>query len=254
MDKGIYTSLTGKIIQAKRFALLSNNLANVSTAGYKADQAAFEVAETSRPTSAPDPVRDGKGPIVPSYHCSMAIVSEQRTDFRQGPLKVTDNPFDVALSGDGFFTIEGPAGELYTRNGSFQLNSAGELVTSDGMKVLGSRGPITLDEEGPMYIGKDGEVIQGDTEVDRLKIVSFPRPERAVKVGNNLYDFRGGGTVEEATEFQVHQGYLEGANVNLVRSLADLVAISRRYETYQKVISMMSEADSKLVNQLGQVS
>ena len=256
MSVGKYSALSGAITQQRRLEVVSNNLANLSTAGFKADRALFQVEQTPLPNQdilyGSEPGTLSANAIEGPYQCSFSVCSGTMSDASQGVVRVTDNPLDVAIEGDGYFSVRGPSGELYTRNGSFQVDSRGRLVTQDGMAVLGRRGPIELRGKGAVYISPEGRIVQGGTEIDTLKMAAFDRPEDLSKVGNSLYTNDDARQVaRKASAFKLQQGYLEGSNVNVIEGLTELITLSRQFETYQKMLSMFSEIEKLTVQQVG---
>lgn len=185
-------------------------------------------------------------------------IGENYTDFSAGALQVTNNEFDLALEGEGFFAIQftNKAGETstkYTRDGSFTVNNEGNLVTEDGDFVLGTDGnPITLALSQPVSINTDGTVYQNDEQVGQLQIIDFENYDFLEKYGENLMQ-----TVEGAQEqpaaAQVRQGALEASNVQPVNEMVNMIAIQRAYDTNQKVITTMDDILDKTVNQVGRV-
>lgn len=257
MLKGLYTAYTGMLNEQNRMDVLTNNLANTSTKGYKkegataqsfADIYAYKVKDKSEHISTK---RLGE--------MSFGVkIGENYTDFSAGSLQVTNNEFDLALEGEGFFAIQftNKAGETstkYTRDGSFTVNNEGNLVTEDGDFVLGTDGnPITLALSQPVSINTDGTVYQNDEQVGQLQIIDFENYDFLEKYGENLMQ-----TVEGAQEqpaaAQVRQGALEASNVQPVNEMVNMIAIQRAYDTNQKVITTMDDILDKTVNQVGRV-
>jgi flagellar basal-body rod protein FlgF len=230
---------TQRVLQ-RRMDIAANNLANVATAGFKADGLVLEEADDTAASAQADPqdirfVRD---------------ITVMR-DMRQGPIAMTGNPLDVAIEGDGFFMVEGPNGPLYTRDGAFSLTGNGELVTSDGRAVLNSGGtPIVFDPQGENpSIGRDGAIRVGGVEAGRLGVVAFTRPGALSKVGDNLWEAQGqtGGAFEGV----VMQGAIEGSNVRPVLELTRLIEISRAYQSAARIVSGADELRKSAIERLG---
>ena len=281
MLRGIYTSAAGMVVQQERLDALSNNLANVDTTGYKRDtaiQKAFPELLLRR--MADDGVTEFPFRAFPvgSYDVAPVIGSlgtgvetnEYYTVFSQGSLRQTQSPFDVALEGEGFFVVQTPYGERYTRNGSFLLGPEGMLVTKHGYPVLGENGPIeiklnnfTIDEDGVIYendaFGDDPLRLismrenewENTVVVDRLRIVDVREPRYLRKQGDSMWaTTRDSGEVRtmEGVRPQVHQGFLETSNVNPVIEMVQMIEVNRAYEANQKVIQAQDQAASRLIN------
>ena len=234
---GLYAAVTGAAIQAQRLEILANNLANVSTTGFKKDLLALQVVEGSSRT--------------PSPSADLVGIYRAVTDFSQGSLNRTGNPLDLAVEGPGFFEILTPDGPRYTREGRFTRDALNRLVTSDGEPVMGDGGPLVLDGS-EIVMGSDGEVTVDGIPAGRIRIVHFKDTGLLAKVGGNLYENRGGeGNLDAGAASSVLQGYVEISNVNQVREMIGLIEVSRAYETYQKVIQSMDEASRMVQERLG---
>lgn len=282
MVRGIYTGASGMMAQMHKMDALSNNLANVNTTGYKKDtsvQKAFPELLISRindngvhrfPFGS-----DDTAPIVGKLGMGVEY-NESFTVFEQGSLKQTSNPFDLALEDKGFFTIDTPYGERYTRNGSFTLGKEGMLLTKEGYPVMGEEGPIYIKKNNFM-IDKEGNIFQNgefsdnprqlvsmesndwkDTEkVDRLKVVGFDKDRHIKKMGNSLWaateDSGSAQILDGSSRPSVVQGFVEASNVNPVNEMVNLITVNRAYEANQKVISTQDELTGKLINNVARV-
>jgi flagellar basal-body rod protein FlgF len=275
--RGLYTGACGMIAQMHRLDALTNNLANVDLNGYKRDTAVLKAFPELLLRRMSD---DGiyifpfgsvdTTPIVGKLGTGVEL-NEVFTVFTQGSLKQTDNPFDFALDGQGFLTIATPDGERYTRNGSFLLNNDSYLVTKSGEFVLGENGPIKLkknnfivDQDGIIYqnatfAGDDERLVSQEEndwenleQVDRLRIVDFKRPRYLKKVGDSFWkstEHSGPGVViEPENRPKVHQGFLEGANVNPVTEMVQVIEVHRSYEANQRLIQSEDQLLGKLIN------
>lgn len=260
MIRGWYTGASGMNAQQNRLDAISNNLANVDTAGYKKDVTVSKsfpelllrrtnldgVYET--PSGSAD-----AAPIIGKLGLGVET-NENYTDFSQGSFRQTDQNTDVALGGKGFFAVQTPAGERYTRDGNFILGKEGILLTKDGYPVLGEKGVIQV-ENDRFTINEDGVIsLQEDSGiVDRLKLVRFDNERYLKKVGNNLYstnDIAGTAHIAEGSERpKFLQGYMETSNVNVVNEMVQMIEVNRAYEANQKTItsedSMMGTLWSK---------
>lgn len=257
MVKGLYTAYSGMINEQHRMDVLTNNLANSTTVGFKKEGTtsqsfdsvlAYKVKDTS---DAPNiPRRIGIN------HPGVKI-GENYTDYGQGSFKITDNTYDLALSGDGFFNIEftnkgGETSTKYTRDGSFTLTSDGYLTTKDGDYVIGTNGRIRLDPLKETSIDSQGRFFQDNNLVATLQITDFADYNYLEKYGENLYNAVEGATVQNA-DVKVYSGYLEMSNVQIVTEMVDLIAVTRQYEANQKIIKAYDSTLDIAANQLGRV-
>jgi flagellar basal-body rod protein FlgG len=187
-------------------------------------------------------------------HLSYGIhSSEVRTNYEQGQLQPTENSFDIALRGKGFFSIETPEGERYTRNGEFSKDADGYLVTKEGYKVLGEAGHIKIDGSN-MIVNENGEVYKDDQIIDKLKLVDFRDYKVLRKEGDGLVRIEEG--IEEgpvAASISVQQGFIEGSNVNSVKEMVEMLAMMRTYEANQKMITIQDGLLEKAVNNIARI-
>ncbi len=245
MSGGMYLAAAGALVQQLRLEVLSNNVANINTIAYKGDRSVFQIPEETEPQTFETSI-EGIQTLSP-YAPPFSTV----TDFSQGAIRQTGNPLDVAINGDGFFSIQTPGGVQYTRQGSLTLDSEGVLVTPEGYPVLGDGGEINL-EAGTVEIDQQGSVYVDGDEVGRLQITDFTNPETLTKAGNGRF-VESEGTI--STEFPenttLSQGYLETANINPVQAMTEMIETSRAFEAYQKVIQSADEATSKSINDVG---
>ena len=239
MNAAMYKALSGALVQMRRLEAVTQDLANVNTAGYKGERLVFrEVLE-----SPPKPHERIGG---------QAVVTEQRTDFSNGALRSTGNPFDLALMGDGFFSVQTPAGERYTRQGAFSLSVNNTLVTPSGEALLGESGPIRIDGK-KVDITETGAVLVDGEEVDRLKIMRAEDPRRLVREGSTFFRAEEA-NLQAADEAQVVQGSLEDANVNPIEAMVSLIDIQRQFEAYERAIRTMDSVTEKVVTEAGRLS
>jgi flagellar basal-body rod protein FlgF len=230
----------GMQAQWHRHEVLANNLANVSTSGFKRDDLLILPAGTPAPSGTVALPTGGQATVTPW------------TDFSQGPIRQTGRDLDVALQGPGFLVVETSAGERYTRAGALDVSPAGFLVTSTGLNVLGQKGPIAV-RSGGVSIDFQGEVQDGGRTVDTLRIVEFPSTAQLLKEGGGLLAATDPGAATPATSAQVISGSLEGANVNSVEAMVNIIEVLRTYESYQRAIQAIDEVDRLAANDLGRV-
>ena len=223
-----YSSLEARM---KIVDVITNNLANSQTTGFKRDFG--HVMQTEE-----------------GFDVGTAI------DLTPGDLVNTKNDLDVAIDGQGFFAIETPGGVRYTRNGSFSLNASGEIVTKDGMKVLSSSGSPIIVGEGNVAIQDGGIVTVDGNEVATLKIVTFKNNHELMKEGFYRLIWKGDADgVQDVPEPKVKSGALERSNVNAMEEMVHLMAAYRDFESVQKTLkTLTSDMNSKLVQELGKLS
>jgi flagellar basal-body rod protein FlgF len=174
------------------------------------------------------------------------------TYFMQGNLRETDRPLDLAIKGEGFFCVRVQGEERYTRDGSFVTDSEGYLATAEGYRVVGDMGDIYIGDED-IDIHSNGEIYSGDLFWDRLKLVTFDRPEQLLKVGDNLYVADGESLYRYGIEGEVLQGFLETPNVNAVKEMVNMITAFRTYEANQRVVTAYDDVLGKAVNEVGRV-
>ncbi len=253
MFRGLYTSYTGMKVMQEKVDVISNNIANVDTTAYKRDR----VIEKSFKDVLTSKIRDGKVNKKIGKMNLGVYVDKIYTDFSQGPIKQTDDPFDIAIEGKGFFKIasideEGNKSVKYTRDGSFTLNSDGELVTKDGFYVLAGDEKMNLNDSDYARINQDGTVYQNGIMAGKLDIVSFEDNNTLKKIGTSMYE---AGEISKEIPFEgkLQQGFLEGSGVNSVDEVINLITATRVYESNQKIIQTYDETMSKVVNEVGAV-
>src|SRR5690606_15814244 len=217
MNPSLLTAAAGMRARMETLDVIGNNIANAGANGFKADQEFYRLFDAALS-------RSGQGA---TGRPEMPFVEGSRTDFRQGALQTTGATLDVALSGPGFLVVQTPQGELYTRNGSLQLDAQGTLRTSDGLPVLGAnRQPIVLTRDGEVEISKNGRIEVGGIEVAQLLVEEPAEPRALKKVGHTLFSLPEGIEASPAALTTVQQGSLEGANVNVPESAVRLIAAS----------------------------
>lgn len=257
MLRGLYTAWTGMRNEQKRLDVVSNNMANASTVGFKDDRVTSQAFDEVLGIK----IRDGSQ----AYHneaignlCLGVKIGEVYTDYTQGSIRETRNTYDMALSGSGFFTVNvtdrnGVTHTRYTRNGQFMLTKEGLLVDADGNPVQGEGGNITIDPSArTVSISRDG-VITADREViDTLRIVDFEDYDYLQKYGDTMCEPVNGARTKDATA-EILQGYTEQSNVNVIKEMVDMITITRAYEANQKVIRSYDTMLDRAANQVGRL-
>ena len=256
MVKGLYTAYTGMINEQHRMDVLTNNLANAATVGFKKEGAtsqsfdevlAYKIKDTTDASWA-----------RPLGDISLGVkIGENYTDYSQGSLRDTGNTYDVAISGSGFFAVEflsknGTRSTKYTRDGSFTLNKDGYLVTKDGDFVLGTNGRIRLNPLLPASIDQAGNIVQNNVRVSTFDIVDFEDYNYLEHYGENYYQTVDGYREKEG-DYKLMSGYLEMSNMSVVTEMVNMIAVSRAYETNQKVVQTYDGSLEIAANQLGKV-
>ncbi|MBI2265178.1 MAG: flagellar basal-body rod protein FlgF [Armatimonadetes bacterium] len=254
MVRGLYTAASGMMVQMIRTDTIANNLANVRTSGFKRELSMFRAIPTQniirindKETTGPPPATAfDPRPFIGTMGTGVRF-EENFTDFQQGTLETTGNPTDLALQGDGFFVLQTPRGLRYTRDGHFRLGSDRSLVSSEGYPVLGLNGPIVLGE-GQLAVTTDGQLTQDGQPIATLRIAGFPDKKSLRKEGHNLFV---AGAPEQAAAPAVHQGAVEGANVDMIHSMVSLIEAFRAYEINQRVVTAEDEMTGRAVNDVG---
>jgi flagellar basal-body rod protein FlgG len=173
-------------------------------------------------------------------------------DFSQGTLRITGNALDIAIEGDGFFTVETQQGNTYTRNGSFVLNKNNELVTQSGEYVLGQSGKIVINGS-KINVDKEGSIYVDETLAGKLKISAFENPQALTRSTNGGFVGNEKAGLKNANEYRIASGYVELSNVNAIREMTDMMEIQRTFETYQKMILTMQDLDKISTNRIGKL-
>ena len=249
MSGSIYMATSGAEVQRLRLQILSNNLANINTTGFKEDKTIFRLADEDLQNSTSTDAASGSVNALGNAVIPMTT----HIDFTKGPLQQTGSPFDVAIDGDGFFSIQTEQGVRYTRNGAFSINSDGILTTADGDPVMGEGGEITIDGSDVRFDGS-GTVLVDGTAIDKLRVVSISDKAALHKVGKSLFQLdETQGSEEQLTYGGIQQGFLEGSNVNAVKAMTELIEVQRGYESYQKMIQTMGEIDARVISGVGTV-
>lgn len=259
MVKGLYTAYTGLHNEQRRLDVISNNIANSNTTGYK------KMGVTSQSFSQELAVRvddDSDGYLVKGIgDVSLGVkIGETYTDFSQGGFRETGNAYDVALEGDGFFTISttdksGTEHIRYTRDGSFTVTRDGYLVTKDGDFVLGTnnqRIQIPGADTADVSMDSLGNVYANEVLVGRLQIVDFQNKDALSLYGENMFEALPEAGMVASTAL-TRQGYLETSNVNVINEMVSMITITRAYETNQKMMQTIDSTLDKAVNEIGKV-
>lgn len=251
MQAGLYIAYTGARANEKRMDQVANNLANISSIGFKQDKSydsgitpAASLAAGGQPSS---PGETAGAQLL------YAAPAGLYTDFSPGPLRPTGKQTDLSIEGDAFFTVQTERGIRLTRAGNFRLDAVGDLATFDGGKVLGANGPIHVGE-GEFVVTDQGDVTVAGAVVDRLRLQKPADLTVLKKEGHGLFSFPEGTPLEPAgANLRIQQGSLEEANVTPMSGMSEVVESSRMFDAYMKMITTISELNSKASNDLGRV-
>lgn len=242
---------TSMLVQRKKMDVITNNITNIETSGFKKDQLLSRSFKDMMIQRINDPnvlyVSNDVGPLNNGIH-----IDEVRTDFVQGNLEPTERLTDFAIQGSGFFVVSTPNGQRYTRDGGFSVNSQGYLVNNDGHYLMGTNGRVQVGN-GQFSIDDQGNVKVGGANVNKIRLVDFDDPNGLRKEGNNLYYNYTNQNVITPKETIVKQGFIENSNADVSREMVDMMEVSRTYETNQRMIKMLDESLSKTVNEVGRV-
>ncbi len=248
MDRGSYAAASGGMAQLRLLDTVTNNLANVNTAGFKQDvlvtkQQSF--SDTLASGLATDPFAKGDQDRTPG-----AINVEQAIDMTVGPFKRTNGELDAALrNSNDFFVILTPNGPELTRGGSFTLDGAGNVVTHDGFPVSGGGGPITVTGPGAS-ISPGGAVLSRGTVVGQLQIQRVENTSSLEKVGNTRFRIKDGSSAGVDVPADLEPGALESANISVTSAMVQMISAHRGFQAYTKVAGAIDEMNKDAVTQL----
>jgi flagellar basal-body rod protein FlgF len=225
----------------QQYMTVANNIANASTAGYKRSISSFS-ADLSRQ------IQNIKDASLSSGEINVA----SKIDFSQGQIVSTGRSLDIALEGKGFLTLETPEGSLYTRAGSLDVNTLGQLVDSSGRLVAGENGPIVIPKETSLlsvHVSSDGVVSADGQELGKLKVVEFPNGTEGLKsVGFGAYQASADAKPEPASKVRVRQGCQENSNVRIMEEVVNLMSLSRIYESHMNILKQQRDNNSAMLN------
>ena len=246
MDRLIYTAMTGASQTLNRQAAIAHNLANVSTAGYRAEEHRLRAVQVqSNATQKGLPTR------------AFVADASTHTDFAPGPLLYTGRSFDMAVQGQGWMAVQtADGGEAYTRDGSFEINVNGVLQTRGGLPVQGDGGPISIPPEVKVSVGVDGTIsvvpesgAQNTVNVvGRVKLVNPPEAD-LVRGEDGLFRLKDGGAAPVEERARIASGYAEGSNVNAAEQMVSMISLARQFEMQMKLLSA-ADANDRAATQI----
>lgn len=233
----LYVPLAAQVATERRMATIANNIANMSTPGFRAESIKFERL------------------LSTAGDQEVAFVSEGETytSLNAGPVNYTGNPLDVAPQGDAWFAVQTPSGRAYTRDGRLHIAPTGELLTVDNLPVLDAGGTAMLVDPagGEIKIGADGAMTQGANRVGTLGLFTLPAGAKLTRQGNAVIPDRAGLPVQDFSSLGVRQGYVEGSNVDPIMEMTRLIAVQRTFEMAAQAVQQSEDQTSEAIRTLG---
>ena len=239
MENTTYIGLSRQSGLRQALDVVANNIANVNTPGYQAERMVF---------------RDFL--VQPRNQGPLSFVQDVGTarDLSEGPLQSTGNPLDVALNGEGYFVLDTPLGERYTRHGSFQLDGDGQIVTSAGYPVLGANGPIEVNPDGgQISIASDGTISDETGLLGRLRVVRFDDPQELKKAAGSSFIAPDGVNPQNVEAPTLVQGMIEGSNVNAIGEMTRMITLHRTHDSVARFIQQEDTRQKDMIDTLGKV-
>lgn len=250
MIRGMYLAGQGMLLQRRHMDVITNNIANADTTGFKREQLVSHSFDSVMISRVNDARYNGRPQDVGRMHLGTQV-DQKFINFAQGALEGTERTTDLALIGDVFFVLETPAGERFTRAGAFHIDDLGYLVDGNGNLLLGLAGPINVGSLD-FHVDQFGTVRVDGVTVDTIRLVTFEDNESLRKEGSNLFT-----SLEEPldapAEFRVLQGFLENSNVDVAREMVDMITTFRAYETAQRILQMQDETLARAVNDIARL-
>jgi flagellar basal-body rod protein FlgF len=239
MLQGYYSAASGMNAALQNQDILAQNLAHAPVPGYRRQGLSFEAFIM------PQTATNSAAPATPMHGTRVA---QNASAFQPGPYQRTGNPLECAIQGDGFFVLDGPNGPVYTRNGQFQINANGTLVSASGYPISGVGGSLTIPPNAAnIVIAQDGTVMADSTTVGQLNLASFADPSQLVRAGTTLFQAPAG-VAAQAFTGSIRQGYREGSNVQVVQEMVQMIAGMRQYEAAGKAMRSLSDAMQQRIN------
>jgi len=234
MDALTTAAASGMRARMESLDMLANNMANADTSGYKTDREFYNLYVSPEAEAAEE------------SPATLPVIERPWTDFSQGSLRPTGSPLDLALTGKGFFAVDGPSGSLFTRNGNFRVSSAGRLVTAEGYPVRAvGGGKLQVQPSLALEVSPDGTVHQDGQALGQIEITDFSDASSVTKQGASY--FRSDGAAQPASDVEVTQGKLESSNVGPAESAVRLVSVMRQFEMLQKAVTLGGQMNQSAV-------
>lgn len=258
MVRGIESTVSGMLGNLNLNDIIANNLANINTPGFKQTLATFKNIENTNVQR----IDTSEG--YQKYNGSLGTLSVGSTldstvfDFKQGNIRQTGSTYDLAIKGDGFFTVRTPQGDAYTRNGSFMRNEKGLLTTAEGYPVLGNdNSPIEINSKSTdnFKVDTEGNVIVNGAITAKLQLVDFGNKNTLEQQGSSLYKVANGqpNTMTTASNYQINQGAIESSNANVVECMVNSINCTKSYEMMQKTMEYSDKTLNKATGELGRI-
>ncbi|MGY2046924.1 flagellar basal-body rod protein FlgF [Methylobacterium sp. JK268] len=245
MQNAQLIGLSAQVALGRELEVIANNMANASTTGFKARNTRFQ--EYLMPKARAETFR------LPDRRLSYVIDAGTPLDLSQGPIEPTGNPLNAAIKGDGFFAVRTPQGERYTRDGAFEIDAQGQLVTAAGNLVLGEGGPIQINpQETGFAIGPDGTVSTSQGNRGRIRVVTFADPQALTNVGANLYTAASPPRPAGA-QTRIEPGAIERSNVSPVLTMTRMMEVNRAYALVSDTVSRMDSLQGTALQRLADV-
>ncbi|WP_262027319.1 flagellar basal-body rod protein FlgF [Microvirga sp. Mcv34] len=238
MQSSLYVALSAQVAMEKRLNTIANNVANMNTGGFRADEVKFEEILS----------------LAAKENVSFASSGHNYVSRRTGPVVKTDNPLDVAIQGEAWFAFDGPRGPVYTRDGRFKMNENGDLLTVEGYRVLDAGGsPIALDPMGGApNISHDGTITQGTSQVGAIGLFNLRNDSRLSRFGNSgVMSSIPGEVVQDFNSNGIQQGFSEGSNVNPVLEMTKMIAVQRNFDSAATTIQESESTFMDAIRSLG---
>lgn len=242
MENALYVGLSQQMVLERQMDMVANNIANMNTNAYRAQRPVFQeyVLEAGR-----------NKPV--SFVLDFGVAR----DTRAGVMTPTGNPYDMAVNGEGFLSVQTPEGVRYTRNGHFTLDPDGRIVTREGYALLDDGGAeITVNDTtlGTPVISEDGTIAQGDTQIGKVGLVTFDNQQDLRAVGDSLFDAGTAAAPPAPPATRLVQGMVEGSNVQPVVEMTRMIELQRRYQTMQNLLTSDNELQRTAIQRLGKLS
>lgn len=253
MENALLVGLSRQVALQRQMDVVANNIANLNTTGFKSDGPLFEeyVRTSARENS------------FSARDSTVHFVNDRGIwhDMSQGTIQLTGNPLDVAIEGEGYLTVQTPAGDRYTRNGALQINAQGQLVTNEGMPVIGDNGPIVFQPgDRNVIISKDGRISVNEGASDKtegvrgkLRLVRFAQSQNLLKDGSSNFSTPAGMAAEPMAVAKFQQGAVEKSNVNGIVEMTRMIEITRTYTQMSTLLQQQGDMRKSAIQQLAEV-
>jgi len=240
MDSGYYAAVTGLVARTQALDIAATNLANAGTPGYRAEQELFRSA-----LMGPDAADSQLGQTVNNY----GLLGGDQLNLAQGTLNATGNPLDLAIEGEGFFMVQTPNGQRFTRDGGFHRTPGGVLVTASGDAVLSTTGQQILVPPGAVSVGADGAVSVAGGLVATVGVYTFPRGVQLTAEGANHYVAPQGVRPQLERNAEIHSGSIENSNEGVIPGTMKLIFVQREAEMMQKALTVFHSEFNKIATE-----